>query len=299
MKFDYKEIIDEICSKNFWPRLLIMFISVLILSLNYNIFLLHNDLVIGGTSGIATIVHSHINIDPGIFILICNIILLIISFITLGRKQTGMTIIGSLLFPVLISLTANISKIIVSNIHIEEFILIAIISGILDGIGNGFIYKAGYSTGGTDIIMQIIDKYGNIPRGTASFLVNFVVVALGALTFGLNKALYAIIIIAINSVLVDRIMLGISSSKVFYIQTDKKEEVERFIKEEMHTGYTIIHTDRGNKDKDKNLIMCVLSTRDYYMVKNVIQTIDPEAFLMISDCYEVYGGQRKPQFPFI
>ena len=299
MKFDYKQIIDEIRSKNFWPRILIMIGSVLILSLNYNIFLLQNDLVIGGTSGIATIVHSHININPGTFILICNIILLIISFIALGRKQTGMTIVGSLLFPIFISLTTGISETIVNHIQIEEFILIAIISGILDGIGNGFIYKTGYSTGGTDIIMQIIDKYGNIPRGTASFIVNFIVVALGALTFGLNKALYAIIIIAINSVLVDRIMLGISSSKVFYIQTDKKEEVERFLKKEMHTGYTIIHTDRGNKDGDKNLIMCVLSTRDYYMVKNVIQTIDPNAFLIISDCYEVYGGQRKPQFPFI
>ena len=94
-------------------------------------------------------------------------------------------------------------------------------------------------------------------------------------------------------------MLGISSSKMFYIQTDKTEEVERFIKEEMHTGYTIMNTDNGNKDKRKNIIMCVLSTRDYFMVKNVIRAIDPEAFFIISDCYEVYGGQRKPQFPFI
>ncbi len=94
-------------------------------------------------------------------------------------------------------------------------------------------------------------------------------------------------------------MLGISSSKMFYIQTDKIDEVKRFITEEMHTGYTIMNTDNGNKDKRKNIIMCVLSTRDYFMVKNVIRTIDPDSFFIISDCYEVYGGHRKEQFPFI
>ena len=299
MKFDFKEIINEVTSKNFWPRLLIMAISVFILALNYNIFLLRNDLVIGGISGIATILHSVMDINPGTFILISNIILVVLSFFLLGPRSTGLTIIGSVLFPIFISLTTGISSTIANSLDIEEFVVITVVSGVIYGVANGFIYKTGYSTGGTDIIMMIASKYLKIPTGTATLIINSIIVGIGALTFGLTKAIYALIIIFINSLLINKIMLGISTSKMFYIQTDKKEEVERFIKEEMHTGYTIMNTDNGSKDKRKNIIMCVLSTRDYYMVKNVIRTIDPDAFLIISDCYEVYGGQRKPQFPFI
>ena len=299
MKFDFKEIINEVTSKNFWPRLLIMTISIFIVSLNYNIFLLRNDLVIGGVSGIATILHSFVDINPGTFILISNIVLLILSFFLLGPRSTGLTIIGSILFPVFITLTGGISETIASNINIQEFVVITVVSGVIYGTANGFIYKTGYSTGGTDIIMMIVSKYCKIPTGTATLIIDSIIVGVGALTFGLTKAIYALIIIFINSILINKIMLGISSSKMFYIQTDKTEEVERFIKEEMHTGYTIMNTDNGNKDKRKNIIMCVLSTRDYFMVKNVIRAIDPEAFFIISDCYEVYGGQRKPQFPFI
>jgi len=299
MKFDFKEIINEVTSKNFWPRLLIMTISVFIVALNYNIFLLRNDLVIGGVSGIATILHSIMDINPGTFILISNIILVVLSFFLLGPRSTGLTIIGSVLFPIFISLTTGISSTIANSLDIEEFVVITVVSGVIYGVANGFIYKTGYSTGGTDIIMMIASKYLKIPTGTATLIIDSIIVGIGALTFGLTKAIYALIIIFINSLLINKIMLGISTSKMFYIQTDKKEEVERFIKEEMHTGYTIMNTDNGSKDKRKNIIMCVLSTRDYYMVKNVIRTIDPDAFLIISDCYEVYGGQRKPQFPFI
>ena len=299
MKFNYKEIIDEVCSKNFWPRLIIMAISVLIVSLCYNTFLLRNDLVIGGVSGIATILHSIIDINPATFILITNIILIIISFFLLGPRSTGLTIIGSILFPIFISLTAGISDTIASNLDIQEFVVITVVSGIIYGTANGFIYKTGYSTGGTDIIMLIISKYFKIPTGTATLIIDSIIVGVGAITFGLSNAIYALIIIFINSFLINKIMLGISSSKMFYIQTDKIDEVTRFITEEMHTGYTIMNTDNGNKDKRKNIIMCVLSTRDYFMVKNIIQTIDPDSFFIISDCYEVYGGHRKEQFPFI
>ena len=146
--------------------------------------------------------------------------------------------------------------------------------------------------------MQILNKYLKISTGVASFITSIVVVVPGAFVFGINKAIYGIIIIIIISVLVDKIMLGISNSKMFYIRTKKLEEVQEFIKE-MNTGYTTIKADGAYSKKKYDMIMCVLPTRDYYMFKNVIQKIDPEAFFIITDCYEVYGGQRKEIFPFI
>lgn len=298
MKFDYKALVDEVRSKNFWPRLLIMVIGVFILAVTYNLFFLKYNLVTGGTSGLAIIINHLFDIDPALFIFIVEIFLLILSFILLGAKQTGMTILGSLLFPFFISLTSNLCTEIANSITYDSYIIISLISGVLFGTGSGLVYKMGYSTGGADIVMQILNKYLKISTGVASFITSIVVVVPGAFVFGINKAIYGIIIIIIISVLVDKIMLGISNSKMFYIRTKKLEEVQEFIKE-MNTGYTTIKADGAYSKKKYDMIMCVLPTRDYYMFKNVIQKIDPEAFFIITDCYEVYGGQRKEIFPFI
>lgn len=146
MKFDYKALVDEVRSKNFWPRLLIMVIGVFILAVTYNLFFLKYNLVTGGTSGLAIIINHLFDIDPALFIFIVEIFLLILSFILLGAKQTGMTILGSLLFPFFISLTSNLCTEIANSITYDSYIMISLISGVLFGTGSGLVYKMGYST---------------------------------------------------------------------------------------------------------------------------------------------------------
>lgn len=298
MKFDYKKIVDEVCSKNFIPRVLVMIIAIFVLAINYNLFLLHNDLVIGGSSGLATIIHSYIGLDPALFILIFNCVFIVISFFLLGARSTGLTIIGSIIYPLFVSLTSDFCASIATKFEFDEFLIIVIISGLLFGAANGFIYKTGFSTGGADILIQIVNKYFRVPTGHASFIINFIIIVLGGIIFGLTKAIYATLIIFINSILVDRILIGISNSKVFYIHTKKAEEVKKYIKS-LNTGYTIMKTEGGHSNNTNDIIMCVIPTSNYYMFKNVIQKIDPNAFFVISDCYEVYGGQRQQKFPFI
>lgn len=297
MKFDYKTIIDEICSKDFWPRNIIMILSILLLAINYNLFLLPNDFVIGGVSGIAVIFYEYMGIAPATFVLILNIMFIFISFLFLGSKSTGLTIIGSLLFPAFISITEPLCNAIAPYVVFDNMILVAVIAGILLGISDGFIYKTGYSTGGCDIAIKIINKYFKISTGISSFIVSAIIIAVGGLIFGINKAVYSIIIVAINGVLVDKIMLGISDSKMFYIHTDKPEEIKELIKE-LKSAYTMIKAQDFN-NKKSDLIMCVISTKEYYLFKNAVTKIDPDAFFIISDCYEVYGGKRKANFPFI
>lgn len=297
MNFDYKSLINEVCSKNFWSRIIIIVLSVLLLAIDYNTFLLPNNFVIGGASGIAIIVKEYTNIDPATFVFIFNILFIVVSFFLLGARTTGLTIIGSILFPAFISITSPICSRLSEYLVFDNYILVAIIAGLLFGIANGFIFKTGYSTGGCDIIFQLVNKYFKIPTGTASFIVNFIVIAFGGLIFGLNKALYSIIIVAINGFLVDKIMLGISDSKMFYIHTNKPDEIKSFINE-LGSGYTIMKAS-GAVNKRNDLIMTVVSTKDYYMFKNVVTKIDPDVFFIISDCYEVYGGKRKANFPFI
>lgn len=298
MNFDYKELTEIVQSKNFWPRLLVMIVGIFIMAVTYNIFLLHYNLVIGGTSGLAIIVKDIFEISPALFIFIVELFLLTISFFLLGAKTTGMTIIGSLLFPLFISITTGFCSILAEKLVFDSMLIIALISGILFGIGSGLVYKMGYSTGGSDIIMQILNKYFSISSGVALFVSNVAIIILGAFIFGLNKSIYGIIIVVINSILVDKIMLGISNSKVFYISTKKPDEIKGLIKT-MKTGYTLLKAEGGYSKQKQDMIMCVINNKDYYMFKNVVEQIDPESFIIITDCYEVYGGKRKETFPFI
>lgn len=296
---DYKEILKEISKKNFWVRNIIMIIAVFILAINYNVFFLHNNLVVGGTSGIATILYSLIGISPSTLIFIFNVILIIISFILLGKEQTKRTIVGSILMPIFINITTSLSNKIIPYTNFDNIFLLILVSALIYGVCNGIIYKTGYTTGGTDILMQIANKYFHIQTGKASFFVNFVIVGVGGIVFGFTKVLYAIVIIVINTIMIDRILIGISDSKMFIIYTQKVQEVTGFIINELNAGYTVLTTEGGYSKTKRKMIMCVIPTKDCYLFKEAILELDPNSFLVINDCYEVKGGFKRTNLPFI
>lgn len=298
MKFDVKKVIDDTLSKDFWYRTIIMIISMFVLAINYNTFLLPNNFVIGGTGGITTIVSHITKIEPSTFIFCFNLVFIVLALFLLGPRKTGLSLIGSLIYPFFVSITSDFCSKIAVDLQFETFLLTTIVTAVLYGVANGFIYKTGFSTGGIDILFQILNKYLHIPTGSASLVVNITIIGLGGVIFGVEKAIYAVLVIFINSTLIDKIMLGISESKVFYIHTKKTKEVQKAIVS-LGTGYTVLKSDGSYDSEDNNIIMCVISTKDYYLLKNVVQKIDPVAFFIITDCYQAYGGYRKKNHPFM
>lgn len=296
---DYKDIIKTVTKKNFWLRLLISAIAMFLLALNYNIFLVHNNLVIGGTSGLAIILNHFLGLSISFLILVFNIVLIIISYLTLGKNQTRRTIIGSLLYPLFVEITIPLSNYLLPYTNFDNFLLTVLVCGLIYGFTTGVIYKMGYTTGGADIIMQIVNKYFHIPTGKASLFVNGIIVGAAGIIFGIPKMLYAIIIIVINTILVDKILIGISDSKMFFIYTKKEKEVEDFIINEINAGYTILTTEGGYSKTKRKMLMCVVPTRDYFFFKESVLLIDKDAFFVISDCYEVTGGVKRSNLPFI
>lgn len=296
---DYKEIIKKVTKKNFLLRLLIGALAMFLLALNYNIFLLPNNLVIGGTSGLAIIINHFFGLSPSSIILFFNIVLIIISYFTLGKEQSRRTVIGSLLYPLFVELSLPLATYLIPYTNFDNILLIIIVTGILYGFATGVIYKTGYTTGGADIIMQIVNKYLHIPTGKASLFVNGIIVGVAGLIFGIPKMLYAIIIIVINTMLVDKILIGISDSKMFFIYTKREKEVANFIINEINAGYTILTTEGGYSKTKRKMLMCVVPTRDYFYFKESVLEIDKDAFFVISDCYEVRGGVKRSNLPFI
>lgn len=273
--------------------------GVFLLALNYNWFLLSNNFVVSGMSGIGIALEELIGLNATVFIYITNIILLVLSFIFLGYEKTKNTIIGTILYPVMITFTAPIAVLLNRHFPLNDTFLVIIFSASLYGLSNGLIYKYGYTTGGNDVLMQILNKYLKIPESKALTFVNAIVIVFGGLTFGYMKAIYATIILLLSSMVIDKIMFGLSDSKLFYIYTREEKQVKKVILEEFESGFTILPTKGGYSHKNGCMIMCVVTNRDYYLFKNRILQIDPTAFFIIDNCYEVNGGVKRSNLRFL
>ena len=285
---DFK-ILDQIYSKSSIKRHIQFIIGCLLIAISYNLFLVPNNIVAGGVGGLAIIVNNLINIDNSIFIFIVDVLLLILSYFLLGTKKTKATILGSILFPIFVNLTSNIGTII--EIDTNQLLLISVFGGVVYGFGAGMIYKAGFTTGGTDIIKQILSKYLKISIGNSMLYCDGTIVLLTAFIFGPTHFMYSIIVLYVISYMSDRVILGVSDSKAFYIVTEEEKKIKEYILKYLNHGVTVFNAKGGYAKEKENVLMCVLPTKDYYRLKEGIHEIDANAFFVVTDAYEVFGGE--------
>ena len=282
-KIDTQNIVREINAKYRLRRYLELVIGCLLIAIAFNLFLLPNNIVSGGVSGIAVIAKDFFNINPSHFIMIGSLILLVVSYFALGKEKTAGTVLGSIIYPLCVNLTENISSYIQVG---DELFLAAVFGGILYGFGAGLVFRAGFTTGGTDVINQIIAQYGKVSMGNAILMSDGLIVA-----FGINKLMYAIIVIYLVGILTDKVLLGISDSKAFYIIAEEEEKIREYVLEELGHGVTIFDTKGGFTKEKQKLLFCVVPTKEYYRLKAGIHEIDPKAFFVVTDAYEVSGGE--------
>ena len=243
----------------------------------------------GGVGGIAIILDNLFGFNNALSVFVLNIFLLIASYFLLDKEKTKASLLGSILFPLFISLTQYLH--VYLQIDTSKLLLNAIFGGMLYGFGAGLVFKAGFTTGGTDIINQIFSKYFKMSMGKSMLFSDGLIVLCSGLFFGINSMLYSIIILYIISLMSDRVVLGISGNKMFYIVTKKDEEVREYILKYLHHGVTIFKGKGGYDRKEENVLMAVLPTKDYYRLKEGINEIDKDAFFIVTDSYEVFGGE--------
>ena len=283
-----EDIVNQIYNKDKFQRSLTFLIGIFIVSITFNIFMIPNDIVYG-VGGIGVIFKKLFNITPSIVILISSILLLILSFVTLGFDKTKNSIIGSLLFPIFVELTEFIIPYI--NLGNTEPLLLTIFGAALSGFGYGLIFKSGYTTGGTDILNQIVAKYFKKSIGTSMFFTDGLIIGISLFFFGMQKFMYSVVNIVIISIMTDKVILGVSQSKTFFIITDSETAVKKFIMEYLNRGVTVIEARGGYTGNYQKMIMCTIPTKEYFVFKEGIESIDPNAFFMVTDAYEVSGGR--------
>lgn len=286
-KKNEENIINEIYKKDRLKRGISFVTGVLIVALGFNIFMLPNDIVYG-VSGLGVIFKKLFQYDVSLVILIASMILLIMSFLLMGKEKTSKTVIGSILYPVFVKATEWVIPYV--NLGNTEPLLIAILGAAITGFGMGLIFKSGYTTGGTDILNQIVAKYFKMSIGNAMFFTDGIIILASLFVFDLQTFLYSVVSICVISYMADKVILGISQSKTFYIITDHETAVKKFIMANLSHGITVIDSRGGYTGNFQKMIMCTIPTKDYFVLKEGLQSIDPDVFFMVTDAYEVSGG---------
>lgn len=284
-----ESILGIVNSKNKFKRFLFVVLGVFIAAVSFNLFIYPNDIVFGGLTGVSVIITNFIDINPSFVIFILSFVLLLVGALFLGREPVIKALVVAILFPLFVQLTSNVGDLI--KVDMTDQLLLALFGGIMYGFGVGLVFKNGYTMGGTDILNQILHKYLKVSVGNAMLIVDGSIVLIGAFIFGWTKCLYAIIILYIISVSVDKSMLGISDKKAFYIVTSEVDKISAFVIDELGHGVTVFDARGAYSNEKTKVLFTLIPTKEYYKFKEGIRTIDKTAFFTVLDAYEVLGGE--------
>lgn len=267
------------------------------------LFISPSKLISGGTTGLSVFLEMVTGIDYYIFLYGVNILLIIVAFFTLGREFAIKTIFGSLMLPTYGALIKEVF--VLCNISIEELIstvepaFIVLFASLLMGFGIGINMKQGGSTGGFDILEAMGLKYLKISYSTSMYILDAVLIILGMSFFkpveggvfesGLSEGLGAVIYVFVVGFVVDTITFGGYNKRAVFIRSAKYEEVHDAIINNLVRGLTYLNAEGGYSHTPTKMIVCICYSREYFYLRDMVQKIDPNAFIFVTKATEVRG----------
>lgn len=272
-----KELMNDIIS---------VILGSFIYSVAVNTFTLPNLIVPGGVIGIATVIHSFTNWPVGVMSLALTLPLFLASLKVLGTKATAKILGASVIFFLMTDITAPFLP------HYTDNILVAaIFGGVIGGLGLGIMVVRGITTGGTDLLAQIISHFFHaLSYGMTLTAVDAVIVIVAAIVFrDMNSMLYAAITIYITGIVIDKVSNGFDSAKLLQIITEYPTELSEKIMTQMDRGVTLIKSRGAYTGKDREMVFIVVKRFELQRLKKMVKELDPRAFIIIGDVSEVLG----------
>lgn len=271
-------------------KYLLIAVGTILMGVSVNLIYEPMGLVTGGVSGLAIVVkYLTADVMPGgfpiwLFTIICNVPLFILAAFTRGLRFLVSSVFGTVAF------ILSLMVIPVYDLKIDDYLLGAIMGGVIGGSGIGLVFSAQASTGGTDLLASVIHavkRHISIPQ-----ILNFIdafVILIGAVVFGLGNALYAIIAVFITSKVSDGILEGLKFAKMAYIISDRYKEIAETVMHQIGRGVTGISATGMYSDHEKKMLFCVVSKKEIVKIIEIAQKIDTKSFVIISDVREVMG----------
>lgn len=271
----------------------VILFGTFIMAVGINAFIIPHNLLAGGVSGIAIILQYLTKIPTGVFVLLLNIPIFIFGIKEIDRRFAFVSIVGMVSLSFFLVITEPLSE----TTWIKDILASSIYGGIFLGFSAGLIFRFRASTGGTDIVSVIIKKRFEIGISSISFVMNVVIVLVGATIDSYTLAIYTLISMFISTVVMNKIIIGLDTKKLVLIVTDHYEDLSNALMERVRRGVTFLEGEGGYSRRKQKVIYCVISTRQLSVVKNVVGDIDPEAFMTVMDTAEIHGsGFKKPIF---
>lgn len=265
-------------------------IGILLVAISVVYFFEPNNIAAGGITGLAIVINHYLPfISIGPLVLIMDAILFIIALILIGAKFGAKTIYCSLLLSSSMWIMQTFMQFNVTN----DLMLATIFGTLISAGGMAIVFNANASTGGTDIIAKILNKFFHFNIGKSLLMVDFLVTLLGAITFGINVGLYGLLAVIINGVIIDKIIAGFKVKIEITIISHKNDEISKYILNDLERGCTFIKGVGAFTGKDTALLYTVLDRREFIKLKNYISNIDKSAFITVGEVHEVMGEGFK------
>lgn len=271
---------------SFWNKVMeyvYVLVGSAVVAIAFNVFLLPNQVASGGVSGISTIMYAKFGLEPAFVQWSLNVPLFIVGFILLGSQFSIKTLVGTIFLPFVVLLTKSWDP------WTTDALLGSIFGGMGVGLGLGIVFRGRASTGGTDLAAQILHKFTHISLGKCVAFIDGLIVLAACFVFDVEKGLYALIGLFATGKTIDLIQMGFDRTKMTLIITNKEEAIRKAIFEKIDRGVTELSGKGGYTDSDKPVLLCVVDNAQFTKLKQLVKSIDPHAFVVVTDATEVLG----------
>lgn len=270
---------------------ILILIGVFLVAISLEYFFIPNNIAAGGLTGLAIVINHYIPlISTGPLVFIMDLFLFVIGFIFLGKNFGVKTIVSSFSLAGMMTIIETYFN---PKAITNDLMLAAIFGTFITAIGMAIVFNANASTGGTDTIAKILNKFFHIDIGKSLLAVDFIVTLLGAVTFGINIGLYGLLSVIINGIAIDKVIEGFQVCKEVTVISTKSDEIGKFIMDELERGCTFLKGVGGFSGKDTYILYAVLGRSEFIKLKQYISKIDPKAFITVGEVHEVMGEGFK------
>lgn len=277
-----KNIFEKDDLKNFY---LPIGIGAALIALGQNLFVMPSGLLAGGLSGISILVNYMTGISAGVAFFILNIPMVFLALKKLSLRFTLQSFFAVMIYTLVQIATASL----IGSLNVDDYILNAIFGGALRGIGAGLIFRNGVTLLGFDVLAFLAKRNLNINIGTFNMFLDSFILIFAALMFGFPVALYTIISQYVVAKISDGIMQGVGERKNIMIVTKEYEKIRDEIYSSINRGVTFIEAEGGFSREKKKVVFTVVTNRQISRIREIMEAIDKDAFMTITDSSEVKG----------
>ena len=273
-------------------NIMMIIIAALIYSIGISCFLDPNKLAPGGITGIAVILNRLLNVETGTLYFWLNVPIVLLGIWKFGIQFMAKTAFAIVMVSVFTNMLNPVGAL------TTDLLIAGAVGGILIAVGIGLIFKAGATTGGTDIIVKILrQKFRHLKTGFLFLCMDIIIVSISGVVFkDLNIVFYALVTVIISGKALDYVLYGGDEAKMILVMTDMPEEIGNRLMNELEVGITYLQGKGGWKDTEKLVVFTIVPKRLGPHVEEIVKNEDPKAFMVISSANEIYGEGYKDFF---